>query len=1121
TLAIIGLLIISGPISAVLVNVGTDKTTYTASDNSVVFTVDVDVEADERIPVKNLTLTISGPTNKNCVFNTTGDKLTTCQNLDITVVNTMGYNSGNPMFGYGYGYGSDQIYNTTNQTFGSGDGFGYASGYDYTQLAGELRYQVTWNITADSPSDGNYAANLQAFAEANGNWRVYMDQSPTTFTINTDTFSFSGYTYDVSKNPLNNTNVTVGVYTIGQQGLSLVNSYSVLSNGTGFFNITNLPSVNSYMFKPVVIKYNVSNPVAADYVGQSLPDFPYREFGSLGSVNFYLKEAATVNVTTFNETGDLVPFMYMIKDTKLGYPIKEKFDGHVQQVTAHLPADRNYSIQLFPQMSMPVNYLLNNVSDYGNMPQIDVEFNLTEGFIWVSGYANYNNGDTFDDLRIVPYLLESDEMVFEQHPMPYNMSAWRWPQKSDSYDPSIGFYNMTLIGSAMGADIMLFATARNGSSYYGAFESLTLNAESSDRELNFTLHPLVGSEANITLDGPMGDRVNVTTLKKSFKLQNSTGSTPNSAHVEFQVDYSSLDSAAFTFMADVQSTSNGIFSLPILNTSVDEVNIYSPNFAPLKTSLTQSNLQSSPTIINMTAFNPGGIDEVMSDLKIGMYTSNTTCDVPSPPSGCSLIPQDKNLDEFHPLTVVMGGGDISFRMRKNSNNITVHYVKVDMLASGPPDVAFDSSANSSESGNSVEEAWRFGSQGPEIYDYVLLGMPYNESNYDERGSFNIRIELLYDDNWNAIWNISQNTTAQIPSSYSDYLNEPYRGYVDSSVSAVSCSKTVSTSTCYVNTDDNMIWMKIPHFSGVGPTVNGVKVYTAPETPSGDGAGGAGAGSTSTPYALKLWLAIYPETPVNWEIGKDNIALTDIYLAVKNQLKTVRLTVESLSDLPFSVEKIQKGLYQYLNVTAENVAVDDLDSVKIKFKIEKSWFEENNLDPDTVLLNRYSGSVWTGLETSMTGEDDTYYYYEASTPGFSYFAITANESGEAPVCGNGICEEGEDYNSCSSDCHKPAETPVCGNKVCETGEDCSSCLSDCSCAEGYVCVDGICKSSSIKKKSPKKSIVILLLIISTIGVIVWLINSLKEEHKVRGKKFKELESKETPKKKSGKKKKSDK
>jgi len=48
-----------------------------------------------------------------------------------------------------------------------------------------------------------------------------------------------------------------------------------------------------------------------------------------------------------------------------------------------------------------------------------------------------------------------------------------------------------------------------------------------------------------------------------------------------------------------------------------------------------------------------------------------------------------------------------------------------------------------------------------------------------------------------------------------------------------------------------------------------------------------------------------------------------------------------------------------------------------------------------------------------------------------------------VCGNGVCESGEDCNTCATDCFAGSGAS-CGNGVCEAGdgEDCKSCAADC-------------------------------------------------------------------------------
>jgi hypothetical protein len=58
-----------------------------------------------------------------------------------------------------------------------------------------------------------------------------------------------------------------------------------------------------------------------------------------------------------------------------------------------------------------------------------------------------------------------------------------------------------------------------------------------------------------------------------------------------------------------------------------------------------------------------------------------------------------------------------------------------------------------------------------------------------------------------------------------------------------------------------------------------------------------------------------------------------------------------------------------------------------------------------------------------------------------------EAPPEPVCDNGICEEGENSESCADDCYSEStDGYYCGNGSCEEGEDTSSCSEDC---EDYV------------------------------------------------------------------------
>ena len=367
------------------------------------------------------------------------------------------------------------------------------------------------------------------------------------------------------------------------------------------------------------------------------------------------------------------------------------------------------------------------------------------------------------------------------------MGLWKGPPTNDTINATTGFFNITLPATLGGMKLLLFANAEKNGTYYGNFRNITLTIGGNDTtNFNFTLHELIGSNSTLSVEkaGQEKETVNISTKESSFKLTNGTIPVKN-AHIEVRLDYTDINGSEFTFMADVSPDSNGIFKLPLLNHSIDRINIFSPDFAPKKLSLKASDLATQPVTITLKTFRPEGIgNQTFEDIYIDMIRNTPECDVPYP-KNCSLM-SEKNISEFNPLSVVMGGAKMSFRMKKVSNNITVHYVNVDLFASGPPDAVFDPNSSDTK-GDTFAQVWRFGSEGPEIYDYVIIGIPYKEASqsqtgFNESAKINLSIPYLYDDNWNVIWNqsagdnttdISNNDTLK---DFRDYLNSESVSY---------------------------------------------------------------------------------------------------------------------------------------------------------------------------------------------------------------------------------------------------------------------------------------------------------------------------------------------------------
>jgi len=752
---------------------------------------------------------------------------------------------------------------------------------------------TTTNIVGKTYIGGNFWTNTQAtgysdscinlgddyFCDSSYVLGGGTDYLPLTIEVR---WGLNGTVYDIDGNALYNATINV---TIRNSTFGVVEYDSTYSNETGWFNLA-VSGNSSWMYQPVVTHFTdnkTDGSTAIDYIGQSLPAFPYQEFSSGMNVNFYLREAGTINITAMNDTGSSKNFQYQIKDTLLGYPIAESW-SYVSQAIVYIPRNRNYSIMIYPNESLPIsfdwdnfssanNYSFNYDSNYNATTHTLVKrFNCSETLEWVDGYINVTGISGWDEFTIVPFILEPGDMIYlgDNSAMPYNMSAWRrnatgaqlW---ADDYNLFTGFYNVTLPAPAESATYMLFATARNNTGYYGQYLNVSLSYGESLPQTNFThmsgLMNYTGwadAKGNITMKNSVDwSDINISSTRQGFNLVNSTDNSTLSqlsAHIEVIVDYSNYGSREFTFMLDTSQQGDSTFYLPLINaTGIKEMNIYSMNYAPKRVgTMTAAQITANPNI-TMAMFNPGDIDgtNLSSSIYISLYKSNSTCDVLNPPSSCSLT-DSSNMDNFKPLSAVMSGGKISFRMGLTTTGIEIHYVNVDMLASGPPDALFDDSTNESTSAG-FESALRFGSSGPTIYDYVLISLPYTEGNtsqtgLSETGQVNMSIPLFYDDDWDVIWNTTANGTNGTDLAGNDTHYNTYSTEWETLMGNNTCNVTTTgTDTisadypCHIDTTNNRIWIRLPHFSGTGPSITGSVVTATSSTDDDDDSTG---GSTT-------------------------------------------------------------------------------------------------------------------------------------------------------------------------------------------------------------------------------------------------------------------------------------
>ncbi len=182
------------------------------------------------------------------------------------------------------------------------------------------------------------------------------------------------------------------------------------------------------------------------------------------------------------------------------------------------------------------------------------------------------------------------------------------------------------------------------------------------------------------------------------------------------------------------------------------------------------------------------------------------------------------------------------------------------------------------------------------------------------------------------------------------------------------------------------------------SVTGPSSSTTTTTSSSGGGGGGGGGATGEDYeniAYKDVKKVYVQKDVKteYEFPEAENPIKGVSFMPKVNAGYTDVTIEVLHDKSSFANKEPEGkIYRQMNIWVGKTgwaSSDTISEPEISFSIEKSWINENGVDPADVRLMRYT-EQWDEIDTSVTDEDDEYFYFTASTPGFSPFAIVIKE-----------------------------------------------------------------------------------------------------------------------------------
>ena len=86
-----------------------------------------------------------------------------------------------------------------------------------------------------------------------------------------------------------------------------------------------------------------------------------------------------------------------------------------------------------------------------------------------------------------------------------------------------------------------------------------------------------------------------------------------------------------------------------------------------------------------------------------------------------------------------------------------------------------------------------------------------------------------------------------------------------------------------------------------------------------------------------------------------------------------------------------AVYKYLKITPSADVTTALKEAKIEFTVDRNWLAENGLSERDIVLMRFTNGVWVELPTVVLTRTTGEVIFQATTPGFSYFAISVRKT----------------------------------------------------------------------------------------------------------------------------------
>lgn len=190
-----------------------------------------------------------------------------------------------------------------------------------------------------------------------------------------------------------------------------------------------------------------------------------------------------------------------------------------------------------------------------------------------------------------------------------------------------------------------------------------------------------------------------------------------------------------------------------------------------------------------------------------------------------------------------------------------------------------------------------------------------------------------------------------------------------------------------------------------PTPTPTQTSTSPPADGGGGGGGGGGAlsgedlkNIETKEIQEKYLS--KDVPASYTFKQSDTPVSEIVMTSNINAGDITVKIETLRSSSSQISTSPPGfVYKNLNIivgTSGFAVPKNIKEAVIKFRVDNSWIENNNLEDGSIKMIKWDGSKWIQLETTKKDKDGKYTYYEARTNAFSTFAIAGLKSESVPT-----------------------------------------------------------------------------------------------------------------------------